>query len=66
MSLGLLEKVFLVLLGVVGGFLLLTACTAHTRYYSTDGTRTTEIERTTQFGAPEQRFDGATNATDIP
>ena len=27
------------------------ACTSHTRYYTTDGTRVTEIERTTHIGA---------------
>ena len=29
----------------------LCACTSHTRYYTTDGTRVTEIERTTHIGA---------------
>ena len=29
----------------------LCACTSHTRYYTTDGTRVTEIERTTQIGS---------------
>ena len=30
----------------------LCACTTHTRYYTTDGTRVTEIERTTNIGSP--------------
>ena len=30
----------------------LCACTSHTRYYTTDGTRVTEIERTTNIGSP--------------
>ena len=29
----------------------LCACTSHTRYYTSDGTRVTEIERTTHIGA---------------
>ena len=29
----------------------LCACTSHTRYYTTDGTRVTEIERTTNIGS---------------
>ena len=30
----------------------LCACTSHTLYYTTDGTRVTEIERTTRIGTP--------------
>ena len=29
----------------------LCACMSHTRYYTTDGTRVTEIERTTHIGS---------------
>ena len=36
---------------IVGIMIALSACTSHTRYYTTDGTRTTEIERTTHVGA---------------
>lgn len=45
---------------------VLTSCTSHTRYYSTDGTTATEFERTTTIGTTEQRFNNALNATDIP
>lgn len=30
---------------------MLAACTTHTRYYTTGGIRTAEIERTMNFGA---------------
>ena len=37
----------------------LCACTSHTRYYTTDGTRVTEIERTTHIGStPDHKTPG--------
>lgn len=42
---------------------MLTACATHTRYYSTDGTRTTEIERTMHLGSPLQSDDPDKGAT---
>ena len=47
-------------------WVVLTDCTSHTRFYTTDGVKATEFERTTTIGATEQRFNNVLNATDIP
>jgi hypothetical protein len=42
----------LIEVGIVAlvAWFVLTGCTSHTRYYSTDGTTATEFERTTTIG----------------
>lgn len=43
---GIIETVIVVLVA----WAVLSGCTSHTRYFTTDGTRTTEFERTTTIG----------------
>jgi len=43
------EMIEIMLVALVA-WIVLSGCTSHTRYYSTDGTTATEFERTTTIG----------------